>query len=290
MGRSLVGNMSGQELRASTSRCLLLCVVLLAPACGGGGGVNSSGHVAELSTSATAIVAGTSTGPELKLVLPAGTAATTFQTDLAVISSSSTGDSGEAAEIALRFQPVADRATGYTNALYLRIEVFPVPGGLVAKRFYYECLEATSCSTTSSVGLMTSGNWGNNGVVVQQGTVYQAAISWLPATAVVTFTLSRGGTMIGTANVDLHQGSTSSPVLAAPFDVSTDSYMRGFLTALAFGGATGGGDAAIVSHFDNVEVGTDGAAPALFDDFEGETIIDSTKWSVTGSQATIAPG
>jgi hypothetical protein len=274
-----------------SGRGLPLLVLLIAPACGGGSGVkSSSGHVAELSTSVTAIAASTSTGPEMKIVLPAGSAATTFQTDLAIISSSSTGDSDETAQIALRFQPVGDRATGYTNAIYLRIEVITVPGGLLAKRFYYECLETTACSSTSSVGLMTGGNWSSSGVVVQQGTVYQAAISWLPATDVVTFTLSSGGNMIASANVDLHQGNTGSPALAASFDVSTDSYMRGFLTTLARAGATGGGDASIVSHFDNVEVGTDGAAPVLFDDFETETIIDSTKWSVTGSLATIVPG
>jgi hypothetical protein len=137
---------------------------------------------------------------------------------------------------------------------------------------------------------MTSGNWSGVGVVVQQGTVYQATISWLPASAVVTFTLSSGSNMLATANVDLHQGNSGSPALAAPFDVSTDSYMYGYLTVLARGGAAGGGDASIDSHFDNVEVGTNGADPVLFDDFEGETIIDSTKWSVTGSQATITPG
>jgi hypothetical protein len=219
----------------------------------------------------------------MKLVLPAGSAATTFQTDLAIISTSSTGDSDESAQIALRFQPVADRATGYTNAIYLRIELITVPGGLLAKRFFYECLETTACSTSSSVGLMTSGNWSSSGVVVQQGTVYQAVISWLPATGIVTFTLSSGGNMIASANVDLHQGNGGSPAVAAPFDVSSDSYVRGFLTAFARGGAVGGGDASVVSHFDNVDVGMDGAAPALFDDFEGETIIDSTKWSVTGS-------
>jgi hypothetical protein len=283
--------MRGQGLRTSSLSCLPLCVVLIAPACGGGGsGVKASGHVAELSTSATAVAANSATGPEMKIVLPAGSAATTFQTDLAIISTSSTGDSNETAQIALRFQPVADRATGYTNVIYLRIEVITLPGGLLARRFFFECLETTTCSTSSSVGLMTSGNWGASGVVVQQGTVYQAAISWLPATAVVTFTLSSGGNMIASASVDLHQGNTGSPAIAAPFDVSTDSYMRGYVTALARGGAAGGGDASIVSNFDNVELGTDGAGPVLFDDFEGQTIIDSTRWSVTGSLATIAPG
>jgi len=278
--------MSGREL------LLLVMLVAVVPACGGGTGVKSSGsgHVAELSTTVTGIAASTSSGPEMKLVLPAGSAATTFQTDLAVISTSSTGDSNESAQLAFRFQPVADRATGYANTIYLRIELNTVPGGLVARRFFYECTETTTCSTSSSVGLMTGGNWSSSGVVVQQGTVYQAAISWLPATAVVTFTLSSGGNMIATATVDLHQGNTGSPALAAPFDVSTDTYMRGFLTALARGGAAGGGDASIVSHFDNVQVGTDGAGAVLFDDFERGAIIDATKWSVTGSLATVVPG
>jgi len=226
----------------------------------------------------------------MKVVLPSGSAVTTFQTDLAIISSSSTGDSDESAEIALRFQPVADRATGYANVIYLRIDVTTVPGGLLAKRFFYECLEATTCSTTSSVGVVTAGNWTSSGAVVDQERVYQAAISWLPATDVVTFTLSSGGNMLASATVDLQQGKTGSPAVAVPFDVSPNSYMRSFVTALARGGAVGGGDASIVSHFDNVYVGTDGAAPVLFDDFEGETIIDSTKWSVTGSLATIVPG
>ena len=286
----LAREMSGQRLRTSCLSCLILCLGMVAPACGGGSGVKSSGRAAELSTSVTGIAANTSTGPEMKIVLPAGSAATTFQADLTVISTSSTGDSDESAQIALRFQPAGDRATGYANAIYLRIEVLTVPGGLLARRFFYECLETTACSTTSSVGLMTGGNWNSSGVVVQQGTVYQAAISWLPATDVVTFTLSSGGNMLASANVDLQQGNTGSPALAAPFDVSTDSYMRGFLTALARSGAAGGGDASIVSHFDNVDVGIDGAGPVLFDDFEGETIIDATKWSVTGSLATIVPG
>ncbi len=270
-------------------RCLFLSALVVAPACGGSSGVRSSGHVAELTTSATAIAANTSAGPELKVVLPSGPAVTTFQTDLAIVSSSSTGDSDNSAEIALRFQPVADRATGYANTIYLRLEVTTVPGGLLAKRFFYECLETTACSTSSSVGVMTAGNWTSSGVVVNQGTVYQAAISWLP-TDVVTFTLSSGGNTVASATVDLLQGRTGSPAVVAPFDVSSATYMRSFLTALARGGAVGGGDASIVTHFDNVSVGTDGAAPVLFDDFEGETIIDSTKWSVTGSLATIVPG
>jgi hypothetical protein len=37
-------------------------------------------------------------------------------------------------------------------------------------------------------------------------------------------------------------------------------------------------------------VGTDGAGAVLFDDFERGAIIDATKWSVTGSLATVVPG
>jgi hypothetical protein len=44
-----------------------------------------------------------------------------------------------------------------------------------------------------------------------------------------------------------------------------------------------------VAHFDDVNVGTNGAAPVLFDDFEQTTVFDASKWIIVGTGAKIVP-
>jgi hypothetical protein len=245
--------------------------------------------MAEISASVTAAPANASSGTDLRVLVPAGNAVTSLQADLAVAASASTGDTQERAEIALRFQPVADRTNLYTNAIYLRIELVTVPGGLIARRLFYECLNS-ACDTASSVGTRTAGDWTSSGVVVTQGTVYTASISWVPATKIVSYALSTGGNLIATATVDLLQASSGSPALMPPFDVSNESYLRTLLTAVVAGGAVGGGDGSIAAHFDNVVVGTNEGDPVLFDDFDGETVFDATKWFINGTGARIVFG
>jgi hypothetical protein len=140
------------------------------------------------------------------------------------------------------------------------------------------------------VGARTAGNWTSSGVVATEGTVYTASISWVPATKVVTFALSTGGNAIATATVDLLQASTGSPALMPPFDVSNESFMRAFLAAVVLGGATGGGDGSIGTHFDNVFVGINEGDAVLFDNFDGETVFDVMKWIISGTGARIVSG
>jgi hypothetical protein len=275
-----------------------MAVVVLAWAAATVSGCGDSGtspqeapnHVAELSASTTAAPPNTATGPELTLVPPAGAAVTLFQTDVAVVATAVTGDMEGRAEIGLRFQPVADRAADdYTDVIYLRIELLTAPGGLIARRFFYECTDST-CATASSVGAMTAGNWSSSGAIVTEGTTYTASIAWVPGTKIVTFSLATGGSPLATATVDLQQASSGSPALTAPFDVSLESFVRAFLTAFVQSGAAGGGDGSIKAHFDNVYVGTNGGNAVLFDNFDGATVFDSSKWIISGAGARIIAG
>jgi hypothetical protein len=116
---------------------------------------------------------------------------------------------------------------------------------------------------------------------------YTAAIAWDPATKVVTFTLSNAGSVLGSATFDLLQGTTNSPALAPPLDLSAESFLRGYVLSDVDGGATGGGTGSITAHYDDVYVGMNAAAPELFDDFEASTVFDATKWIVTGQGTKI---
>lgn len=280
-------------IRSGATTFIAVALTTTGIGCGGGspGAGSSPSTAAVLAASATGVAAHTTmSDTQLQVIPPSGGAVTSFQADLAVQSSSHKGDAVGRAVVGLRFQPVPARgANDYTDAVLLKIQLEDSAGGLVAKRYFFECTNA-SCSTDSSVGRQTAGSWGlggSPGVPITRGTIYAASIGWDATTRIVTFTLSTGGSTIATATVDLQQGVTGSPALAAPYEVSTSSFMRAFLASQVRGGATGGGDGAMTARFDDVAVGVNGQAATLFDGFDAEAGFDGARWIVRGSGATL---
>jgi len=246
------------------------------------------GHVAVLQAAATTVPAGTSRDPQLIIVPPSMGAISTLQVDVEIAATMATGDTDDRAELALRFQPVADRADT-TTAIYFRIDLGTGPGGVLARRYYFECLDPT-CTMTTSIGTRTGGEWTSAGAIITEGTFYTASIAFDPMSKTVEFKLGSNNTTIATTTIDLLQTSTGSPTIAPPYDISNESFMRGFLEALVHGGSTGGGDGSVDARFDNVYIGTSGAAPILFDDFEAATTFDAAKWIINGTGASISSG
>jgi hypothetical protein len=273
------------------SRDIALAATALAVGCSGNskiepGPSQPGDHVAELGESTAMLAPDGAVSTELIVVPPSGgTAVTTFQTDLAVVASSFTGDVVNRTEATLRFQPVADRALA-TNSIVLSVQLISAPGGFLAKHYLYGCADA-SCSTAAYFGKMTAGNWTSTGVIVSQGTTYTAAIAWDASTKIVTFNLSSSGDVLGTATFDLLGSTPTTPALAPPFDLSAESFVRAYLRATVDGGSMGGGSGSITSHFDNVNVGMDGATPQLFDDFDADAVFDAAKWIIVGTGAKV---
>ena len=254
---------------------------------GCGGATKPSPGAAVLASSATAAPAQTTMGDtELIVVPPSGGVVTTFQTDVAVAASSYTGDTISRAVVGLRFQPVANRSDD-TNAIYLKITLENTAAGLLAKRYFFECTDPVDCSTSTTVGQQTGGAWANGGVDVTLGAVYTASISWDPTAKIVTYTLSSSGSTVATATVDLMQAVPGSVALAPPFDVSAAGFKSAFLASQVRGGAAGGGNGSMTARFDAVNVGLDGKAASLFDDFDSESAFDPARWSVRGDGAAI---
>jgi hypothetical protein len=244
-------------------------------------------HAAVLSHSVSDVKPLTVYATDLAVRPPGGAEVTTLKVDAKVTASSVTGDTVARAGIALLFQPVANRVSSpddLVGALFARVTLARSAGGLVAARELFECT-APDCSKSVSVGTDAGAGWPAAGLPVAEGTLYTLSLSVDPATRVFTFGIS-GGALAATSQAVDASGVTS------PFavDASAANFHRASLLAHVRGGPGGGGDGSISAAFGNVEVGSSGAAAALFDDFGAGADFDPSKWAVGGKSSRLVQG
>jgi hypothetical protein len=247
------------------------------------------GGKAVLTETASAVPSNVGFNNQLVVKPPSGGQVTTLASDIVLTSASQTGDTIARAQIDLFFQPAANRViesdAGNKNMLIARIALQPgtTAGTYVAIRQLFECT-TPNCSASQGIGTPT-GTWTNTGVAITPGTAYTVSISYTAA-KVFTFSISGGTIPAGTtATIDAATGTPPFPV-----DVSAANFNRARLVSALRGGPTGGGDGAVSATFDNVQVGVNFGAAALFDDFGTGTQFDTSKWNFGEETAHVASG
>jgi hypothetical protein len=214
-------------------------------------------------------------------VVGAGGRVTTFQADISVpaASASRSGSAMIYGGLRLYYQPSANRGAAYLqNQLTAALELYDSGSGLRVRRRFAHCDDA-ACVTlgTSNVSVTDPGGFTPNGVnawaAAAYDTTYTLTIAVNEATGVFTWTV-QGGTFGS-------PGSTGTADVSSWASTVGMTLSNGFLSAqlharASDASAAGGGSGALTASFDNVMVGTNGAAATLYDDFSSRGSAEAT--------------
>lgn len=234
-------------------------------------------------------------------VTASGQRVTTLQSSITVPAAAASRQGGAEIRATLRlaYQPAASRLdfpAGSLDQLTFQVGLQDVGNGLVAFRSLNHCDNA-SCNTSSSTGITFVDAAGFSGSApAAYDTSYTVRVSLNEATSVFSWSISGGalGTISGTADASGYLGANSnwaalgaSPLAAA-----------GFLSAqlrTRVRDAAGGSAGRISARFDDVLVGFNNAAAALWDDFSatstnsGPLQLRADRWT-PGEHSITLPG
>jgi hypothetical protein len=266
-----------------------------------------SGGVAALSVRASGmqsnLTQGLSYTSNLVVSSTGGGRVTSLQADVSVPSAGAnrSGAAANVGGIRLYFQPSANRGKAfpgaYLNQLIVALEVYDGGAGPQIRRRFAHCNDA-ACVTLGGTGIAVSdpGGFTLSGVSATApaayDTTYTFGVSLNEATGVFTWTVQGGSFGAGVS------GTADISTWAASVGMTLASTTNGFQSAqlharTSDASAAGGGSGAITATFDNVMVGTNGAAATLYDDFSsvgsGEaTGFSQQRWG-SGANAAVSP-
>jgi hypothetical protein len=250
-----------------------------------------SGGKAHLSVRATDMrafsVQGNVYTSRLSAVPAGGGRVTTLQAEVSVPAATAVrnGAATLSGAVRLRYQPPADRGLSFPgdsrNLLIAGLEVYDSGTGPVIRRRVSHC-DDDACITagTSGITLVDPEGFTTIGVSATapaaHDTTYTLTLSVDEGSSVFTWTV-RGGAFgagvsgtadvtswLGTAGMTLASGWSGAELAARTLDP----------------GADGGSSGAVTATFDNVMLGTNGAAASLHDDFSGGPSSEATGFSV----------
>jgi hypothetical protein len=209
------------------------------------------------------------------VVTASGQRVTTLQASITVpaAAASLSGGAQTRAILRLAYQPPATRfdfPAGSLDQLTIQVGLQDVGNGLLAFRSVTHCDNA-SCNTSSSTGITFVDAAGFSGSApASYDTTYSVRVSLNETTGVFSWSISGGtlGTVSGTADPSAYiAGSANWAALGA-----NPLAGAGFLSAqlrTRVRDAAGGSAGSISARFDDVLVGFNNAAAALWDDFGG---------------------
>jgi hypothetical protein len=265
-----------------------------------------SGGKAHLSVRATDMrafsVQGNVYTSRLSAVPAGGGRVTTLQAEVSVPAATAVrnGAATLSGAVRLRYQPPADRGLSFPgdsrNLLIAGLEVYDSGTGPVIRRRVSHC-DDDACITagTSGITLVDPESFTTIGVSATapaaHDTAYTLTLSVDEGSSVFTWTV-RGGafgagvsgtadvtTWLATAGMTLASGWSGAELAARTLDP----------------GADGGSSGAVTATFDNVMLGTNGAAASLHDDFSGSPSSEATgfsldRWSSGGAVVEASGG
>ena len=239
---------------------------------------------------------------------------TTLKADLTVpaATASRTGNAEMRAVVQLAYQPPPNRLIfpgGLLDAIFIQIGLVDAGSGLRAFRRVLHCDNA-SCTPLSATGItfVDPGGFTPNAngleadAAAVHDTTYTVSASLNESTGVFSWSIA-GGTfgagVGGTADPGVYlAGNTNWAALGAN-PLAGPGFNTAFLrTQIVDNSAQAGSDGSVSARFQNVQVGLNNAAAALWDDFSGTggnsgpTELSEAKWTVPGrnSAALIAGG
>jgi hypothetical protein len=214
---------------------------------------------------------------------------TSIQADVAVpaASASQSGAATIVGGVRLYYQPAANRGLAfpgaYLNELIVALELYDGGSGPLIRRRVAHCTDAacinlggSGITVSDPVGFTASGV--NATAAAAYDTTYTFGLSLNEATGVFTWTVQGGSFGAGVS------GTADVSAWAATAGMDLASTTNGFLSAqlharTSDSSAAGGGSGAISATFDNVMVGTNGAAATLYDDFSSMGSGEATGFS-----------
>lgn len=230
---------------------------------------------------------------------------TTLKADITVpaATASRTGDAVIRTMVTLSYEPPANRLVfpaGLLDLVTIQIGLTDAGSGLRAFRRTLHCDNASCTSFTTSgiafvdpIGFTLNADGLSADAAAAYDTPYTVTASLNEATGVFTWSIAGGtfGTgVVGTADPSVYlAGNTNwtalgaNPLAGAGFSVATLS------TRVSDNSVPGGSDGRMSARFQNVQVGFNGAAATLWDDFSGTggnsgpTELSAAKWSPAGS-------
>jgi hypothetical protein len=214
---------------------------------------------------------------------------TSFQAAVAVPASSASRSGAAVITGGLRlyYQPSANRGRAFPganlNQLIAAIELYDSGTGLRVRRRFGHCDDA-ACVSIGSTGIIAADPAGFTGTGVNAtaaaayDTTYTLSLALNEATGVFTWTIQGGSFGAGVS------GTADVSSWAASVGVTLASTTNGFQSAQLLArtndsSAGGGGSGAITAIFDDVMVGTNGAAATLYDDFSTLGSAEATGFS-----------
>jgi hypothetical protein len=226
------------------------------------------------------LVQGYTYSNQINVSAGAGNRVTTLQSDVTVpAASASHGGSATAyisAAVRINYQPGADRIPAFpgsnSNFTTVGLELYDGAAGPKIRARAFHC-DDPSCTTFSDTGITPSAppaGFTQSGVnqvaAAAYDQTYTFTVSMNESTGVFTWTVAGGTFGAGvTGSADLGAWVTASGM---QLDTANNGYHSAQLMARAWDESlTGGGSGEITPEFDNVYVGTNGAAATFYDDF-----------------------
>jgi hypothetical protein len=231
---------------------------------------------------------------------------TTFQADVAVPASTvtRTGSATVVGGLRLYYQPSGNRNLAFPgalqNELIAALELYDGGSGLKVRRRFNHCDDA-ACITLGGTGITFSDPVGFTGTGTSAtaaaafDTTYTFTLALNEATGVFTWTVQGGafGAPGVSGTVDVSSWASAA---GATFASSTDGFLSAQLHArTSDASVSGGGTGAVTATFDNVMVGTNGAAATLYDDFatlgsSTATGFSQARWGAAAGATAVPSG
>jgi hypothetical protein len=230
-----------------------------------------------------------------------GQRVTTIEADITVpaATASRSGGAEMRAILRLAYQPPVTRfnfPAGSLDQLTIQVGLRDTGNGLRAFRSANHCDNA-SCTSSSSTGIAFADSPGFSGEApASYDTTYSVTVTLNETTGVFVFTITGPNlNASGTVDPTAYLASNANWAALGPNPLAGPGFLSGLVRTRLLDDA-GGSSGTISARFDDVQVGFNNAAPALWDDFSGAggnsgpTQLSADKWTPGNTSIALTGG
>jgi hypothetical protein len=230
-----------------------------------------------------------------------GQRVTTIEADITVpaATASRSGSAEIRAILRLAYQPPVTRfdfPAGSLDQLTIQVGLQETGNGLSAIRRVNHC-DNPSCTSSGSTGIAFADSPGFSGEApASYDTTYSVTVTLNETTGVFQWTITGPNLNVsGTADPTAYLASNANWTALGPNPLAGPGFLSGLVRTRLLDDA-GGSSGTISALFDDVQVGFNNAAPALWDDFSGAggnsgpTQLSADKWTPGNTSIALTAG